>query len=423
MVDESERYDLQAIRELLLDAFNAEDLHGLFFFSQNEVLQKVPDEFAKGDSLPAMVRKAVRYCRSRHVLGEMLAEVKVANPNAYEQYASKLRSSPAPPPHQPPVAVPASDTRPTQVPGRIPVWGLVAALAVVVAALAVVLVLLLREPGPVSKISEPTSTHTPTDTPTYTFTSTPTGTPTPTLTPSPTGTLTSTFTSTPSETPTFTPTPSETPTFTPTPYIDVEASPPQIEEGSCTRLRWDIQNVEVVYLDNYVVAREGEQQVCPTKDTTYTWRIVRFDGSELLERETVQVIPLGSIIAHYVGTWVGQQSSSDTVSYALVRLMISEGTTDQAGILSACRSDPDAGPILLGPVDAEIADRELVTKKAFFLDVQRTWTLRVTRSASGLQAIVKECLAKYCYTETFELEKATGMLSPCTAGWAPTPTP
>jgi WD40 repeat protein/tetratricopeptide (TPR) repeat protein len=90
MVEESQRYDVRAIRELLFTAFSAEDLRNLFYFARTLELRDVLSEFAPGDSLPTMVRKAVLYCDSRSLLGEMLMEVAEANPRKYQQHESRL---------------------------------------------------------------------------------------------------------------------------------------------------------------------------------------------------------------------------------------------------------------------------------------------------------------------------------------------
>jgi hypothetical protein len=94
VAEESQRYDLRAIRQLLLTAFTAEELSDLFYFSKTPELREVPNEFAPGDSLPTMVRKAVRYCDLRYLLGELLAEVKEANPRAYEKFGGTLGAEP-----------------------------------------------------------------------------------------------------------------------------------------------------------------------------------------------------------------------------------------------------------------------------------------------------------------------------------------
>jgi hypothetical protein len=92
MADESQQYNRRAVRQLLLAAFNSEELRDLFYFSKTPELQAIPDLFAPEDSYPTMVRKAVRYCDSHFLLGEMLAEVKEANPRAYAQYEDMLRA-------------------------------------------------------------------------------------------------------------------------------------------------------------------------------------------------------------------------------------------------------------------------------------------------------------------------------------------
>ena len=184
MAKESPRYDVRAIRELLLEAFTAEEFQDLLYFAKTPDLKKVADKFAPGDSYPSMVRKAVRYCDSHYLLCELLAEAKDANPRAFEQFEGTLRA---------PVSSLPSRARPNWL---IPV--LAAGAAVIVILLAVVLVLVLtgREP------------YEPTPTPVALVTETPTATGTPTATRIP---MPSTFT----PTSTTTPSPSPPPTVMP----------------------------------------------------------------------------------------------------------------------------------------------------------------------------------------------------------------
>jgi len=168
MPGQSEQYNLRAIRDLLLDAFNADELHDLFTFAETEELQAVPNEFAEGDGLPAKVRKAVTYCERHGLLGEMLAEVKAANRYAYEQYEATLGT--------PARAVSLGSL------GRWPAWGVPAALAVIVVSVVVVLVLVLRGCGP-APVAPPTEQALLTGTPTPTQTETPEPSPEPTITP------------------------------------------------------------------------------------------------------------------------------------------------------------------------------------------------------------------------------------------------
>ena len=78
------------IRELLLAAFTVEELGGLFSFAINRELRPVVDQFSPEDDKPAMVRKAVAFCRYRFLLDELLAEVKEANPGAYAHFEDRL---------------------------------------------------------------------------------------------------------------------------------------------------------------------------------------------------------------------------------------------------------------------------------------------------------------------------------------------
>ena len=90
MTEGSQSYDLRAIRELLQTAFNVEDLRGLFSFAVNRDLRPVADQFTPEDSKPAMVRKAVEYCRSRFLLKELLAEIAEAKPRIRPKATARM---------------------------------------------------------------------------------------------------------------------------------------------------------------------------------------------------------------------------------------------------------------------------------------------------------------------------------------------
>ena len=93
MTEPSQRYNLRTLRELLQTAFSVEDLRGLFSFAMQADLRPVTDQFTPEGSKPAMVRKAVRYCQSRYLLDELVAEIKDANPRAYERFEPGLLTS------------------------------------------------------------------------------------------------------------------------------------------------------------------------------------------------------------------------------------------------------------------------------------------------------------------------------------------
>lgn len=108
-------------------------------------------------------------------------------------------------------------------------------------------------------VCEPfTPTPEPTDTPPPTNTPTPTNTPEPTDTPKPTRT----------------PTPTGTPEPTSTPEVSFKADATTLTAGSCTTLRWDVENVEEVYLDDQAQQGHSSKQVCPTANEAHTLRVV-----------------------------------------------------------------------------------------------------------------------------------------------------
>ncbi len=65
-----------------------------------------------------------------------------------------------------------------------------------------------------------------------------------------------------------------------------------MKAGSCTKIHWDVNNVQAVYLDyngkRRGVAGQGSQSVCPSSDgKTYKLIIVRRDGGQ--ESRTVRI--------------------------------------------------------------------------------------------------------------------------------------
>ncbi|MFN2219532.1 MAG: SH3 domain-containing protein [Anaerolineae bacterium] len=166
MAKEAQRYDVGAIRDLLHNAFTAEEFRDVLYFAKTAELKEVSNQFAPGDSYPTMVRKAVRYCDSHYLLCELLAEVKEANPRAFEQFEGRLRVRPAAAPLQ---------ERPKWL---VPL--LAAGAAVIVILVAVVLVMGLRSCDggtPTPTTARPTTPPPTMPPPTETFTPAPTDTP------------------------------------------------------------------------------------------------------------------------------------------------------------------------------------------------------------------------------------------------------
>jgi hypothetical protein len=104
-------------------------------------------------------------------------------------------------------------------------------------------------------------------------------------TPTATNTPTSTHTPTPSSTPTAT----NTPAPANTPEVSFHADTTELVAGSCTTLRWDVEDVHEVYLDGQPRQGHGSKQVCPTQTQTYELRVVNAAG-EFRHQVTVNVV-------------------------------------------------------------------------------------------------------------------------------------
>ena len=60
--------------------------------------------------------------------------------------------------------------------------------------------------------------------------------------------------------------------------------------GQCTTLRWDVRNVQAVYVNGNGVAGQSAQQVCPGSTVAYTLTVVRNDGGQESRQVIVNVI-------------------------------------------------------------------------------------------------------------------------------------
>jgi hypothetical protein len=81
---------LQAIRDLLLAAFDTQTLPRLFRFTENASLQPLIDEFSPNDGLAVMIDRVIDYCRKGALLPDLLREVKRASPDQYSRFADRL---------------------------------------------------------------------------------------------------------------------------------------------------------------------------------------------------------------------------------------------------------------------------------------------------------------------------------------------
>lgn len=81
----------RAIRHLLLAAYTEGDLRRLFVYTDNTALRPLQNELAAADGLEQMIEKAIRYCDTRGLLPDLLAEVEKDRPEASAQFAGRLR--------------------------------------------------------------------------------------------------------------------------------------------------------------------------------------------------------------------------------------------------------------------------------------------------------------------------------------------
>ncbi len=94
--------------------------------------------------------------------------------------------------------------------------------------------------------------------------------------------------------------PTATPLPQPTPQAQIAfwADRTTITQGECTTLRWQVSNVQAVFVypvgsnfRDFPVTGEGSRQVCPQVTTTYEMRVQRTDGGVETRQVTINVLP------------------------------------------------------------------------------------------------------------------------------------
>ena len=98
------------------------------------------------------------------------------------------------------------------------------------------------------------------------------------------------------------PPPTPTPVPPPSPTISFSADPTTIDEGDCSTLTWNVENIQAVWVypqgsnyQDYPVTGSGSQAVCPTQTTTYEMRVQHTDGTFEFRHATVNVQPSSSL--------------------------------------------------------------------------------------------------------------------------------
>lgn len=62
-----------------------------------------------------------------------------------------------------------------------------------------------------------------------------------------------------------------------------------IQEGDCTTLRWDVQNIRQLRLDGEDVTNQTSRQICPSESTSYQLVVNYFDDREIAYEVRVEV--------------------------------------------------------------------------------------------------------------------------------------
>lgn len=71
--------------------------------------------------------------------------------------------------------------------------------------------------------------------------------------------------------------------------INFWADSTNLNGGQCTTLRWDVRNVQAVYLNGEGVAGVSSREVCPGNSQTYTLSVVKLDGGQDSRQVTINV--------------------------------------------------------------------------------------------------------------------------------------
>jgi LysM repeat protein len=84
-------------------------------------------------------------------------------------------------------------------------------------------------------------------------------------------------------------TPFAQPTFTPS-IVAFRADSSTLTTGDCTTLRWDVQNISAVFIDEEPTSGNGVLPICPATTTTYTLRVVYPDGTQTQQPLRITVL-------------------------------------------------------------------------------------------------------------------------------------
>ena len=87
-----------------------------------------------------------------------------------------------------------------------------------------------------------------------------------------------------------------TATRMPDPEIDFRAEAVTLVAGGCTILRWDVEYITAVFLNDFGVEGHGSREVCPPQTETYTLHIVHPQGEEDRQIVVSVIVPTATAI-------------------------------------------------------------------------------------------------------------------------------
>ncbi len=160
--------------------------------------------------------------------------------------------------------------------------------------------------------------------------------------------------------PTATPTPTATATLIPASQISFSLDADTVEAGNCTTLRWQVENILAVYLNDVGVTGSENRQVCPEQTTTYRLRVVHASGEET-RTLTLNVLPAAATATATrtptsVPPAAGQATATTAVSPSPTGTP--QPTTDAD---ADATTSPTATPVDSSPLPTATPDIEWVT--------------------------------------------------------------
>jgi hypothetical protein len=106
----------------------------------------------------------------------------------------------------------------------------------------------------------------------------------------------------------------------PAPQIDFRADAATVTAGTCTTLRWDVEYVTAVFLNDIGVEGHGSQAVCPAQSESYTLRITHPQGEENRQITVSVIAPTATTVLPTPA--VGQQIAANPATATLLATVI-----------------------------------------------------------------------------------------------------